>query len=307
MTNPYPAAAPYIDNSAGAGTSNQPEKKATRKLVTGNRLIALGCAVAAGGLLLLFTGGDDAPPPPSVYVVRTTEAVAALTAVTGDQLEAVPLPEESIEPGTFQGEEPIALVAATAETLAGKTTLHPLSAAEQIRETDFSAELVLGAAAGPGERYISITARVDKAVAGLIRPGDRVDVVASLNGITNIVAEDLEIIAVRPGAGVYDSIASEQQKNLDVVVEDRIPGRPVPKQYILRVDAQTAVDLTAVIGSADQITLLLYGGGSEQTETIPADFAVLLCGGDEFCLELLEPLRVVGGEQDGNEQTAPTP
>ena len=305
MNSPmYPAAAPYSDSSAGVDTTDQPEKNATRKLVTGNRLIALLCAVAAGGLLLLFTGGDDAPPPPSLYVIRTTEAVAALTAVSAEQLEAVALPEEAIEPGTFQGEDPIALVADTAETLADKTTLNPLNASEQIRENDFSAELVLGSTTEPDERYVSITAGVDKAVAGLIRPGDHVDVVALLDDIANIVAQRLEIIAVRPGAGVYGSIASEQQKNLAVVVEDRLPGRPVPYQYILRVDAQTAVDLTAVIGSADQITLLLYGGGSEQTATVPADFAVLLCGDDELCLERLEPDRVVSGEQGGNEQTA---
>ena len=304
-TSMYPAAAPYNDGSAGGDTATQPEKKATRKLVTGNRLIALLCAVAAGGLLLLFTGGgDDAAPPPSLYVIRTTEAVAALTTVSAEQLEAVALPEEAIEPGTFQGDDPVALVAETAETLADKTTLNPLNASEQIRETDFSAELVLGTTTEPDERYVSITAGVDKAVAGLIRPGDHVDVVASLSGITNIVAQRLEIIAVRPGAGVYGTIASEQQKNLEVEIDDRIPGRPVPYQYILRVDAQTAVDLTAVIGSAEQITLLLYGGGSEQTATVPADFAVLLCDEDERCLELLEPDRVVSGEQGGDEQTA---
>lgn len=308
MNSPmYPAAAPYNDGSAGVDTATQPEKKATRKLVTGNRLIALLCAVAAGGLLLLFTGGDDGPPPPSLYVIRTTEAVPALTTISADQLEAVALPEQAIEPGTFQGDDPIALVADTAETLADKTTLNPLNVAEQIRESDFSAELVLGTTAEPDERYVSITAGVDKAVAGLVRPGDYVDVVASLGGITNIVAERLEIIAVRPGAGVYGSIASEQQKNLAVEIEDRIPGRPVPYQYILRVDAQTAVDLTAVIGSADQITLLLYGGGSEKTATVPADFAVLLCGGDELCLELMEPGRVVSSEQGENEQTVPIP
>ena len=139
-----PPAAPYNDGSAGGDTAAQSEKKQTRKLITGSRMLTLLCAGYVGGLLLLlllFTGGDDAaqPQPASMYVIRTTEAVAASTTINADQLEAVALPEQAIEPGAFQGEDPVVLVAETAETLAGKTTRNPLQASEQIRETDFSA------------------------------------------------------------------------------------------------------------------------------------------------------------------------
>ncbi|MCL4426527.1 MAG: Flp pilus assembly protein CpaB [Firmicutes bacterium] len=85
-------------------------------------------------------------------------------------LRGVALPAEAVHPAAVKRKEEVV----------GRPALHPISAGEQIISHRFSSEAGeagLLQSLGPEERALLIPVNVSRAVGGMIRPGNRVDVI----------------------------------------------------------------------------------------------------------------------------------
>ncbi len=106
-----------------------------------------------------------------------------------------------------------------------------------------TAASLLAPAGRDGMRVMSLPVDVEHAVGGRVVPGDRVDVVAVVEGAARFVATDLEVVAVpdsnRGGLGATGAFF-----------------------VVLAVDAQTALDL-AEVAAAHRIEIILATGAAQ--------------------------------------------
>ncbi len=145
------------------------------------RRLAVLAAVAA---VLTGLAAAAPPAPPTTAVVRTRTALAGGVVLTADDLEVVDLPRESVpdratpDPGAFVGQR-------LAAPVPRRQVLTP------------TALVVAGTAAGVGH-VLAPVRLADADVVALLRPGDRVDVVASTSdgGRTATVARAVRVVTV---------------------------------------------------------------------------------------------------------------
>ena len=196
-------------------------------------------AIALSVSMWLYFGPDEeetvvlesepaAPPPepviPPVEVLAAARNMPAGTLLTADNLTYVPLEAQDVlsshirkEPtDTAQGQEPPSAIGAVTRLpfLAGV----PLTDTGLIRpgQDGFLAAVLL-----PDRRAITITVNQETSHAGMIAPGDRVDVIftmqvtsespSQLNSFSRTVLEDLRVVAV--GRRIESSNYTEQQSD----------------------------------------------------------------------------------------------
>lgn len=145
--------------------------------------ILAGVLAAALNFLLLTNGGE------AMQVAVLSGEVRAGSTIEPTDLEyrSVDLPAAQLAGLFAEGaaDSPVGLVAAV-----------------DLAEGDLLTRGVLRAAAGPASlRSFSIAVPPERAVAGAILPGDRVDVLVADDGATTWLAADLEVLAVAGGEG----------------------------------------------------------------------------------------------------------
>jgi Flp pilus assembly protein CpaB len=226
--------------------------------------LAIGMAILAGIAVMLIVTDSG----PKTYVARTTVAIAVGQVVVAEQFEIVALAPEAVEPGAIQG-----ATAAAAETiileLVNTNTARarfPLGAREQVNLDDFTTDLILGSTPLlPGEHAVSVEAKLANALAGSVRIGDRVDVVAATGeGLTAIILSNIEVLNVTLPSGELDRIASN---GLDGE-QAGIPANPIGGTYVLRVQAR---DLTKIVAVAKGATLWLVGRAANDTSIVSTE------------------------------------
>ena len=146
---------------------------------TDRRVMALAIVFALIAAILIFVvlsssdgGGKTAAPGGTIEVVTAASDVAARTTLKAEMLTVISVPANQALSGSYS----------EAAGLVGLTTRYPLISGEQIttskigeaQKDDESLARVIPA----GKRAISIAARQESIVAGLILPGDLVDVIA---------------------------------------------------------------------------------------------------------------------------------
>lgn len=161
------------------------------------RLLAAGLAAAAVavGLQVLRP-----PPPPTVEVLAAARDIDAGAALVAGDVVALTLPSDAVPSGAL---DPRADVT-------GRAVAGPIRAGEPITDVRLVGPALV---AGLGEGLVATPVRVaDAGTAGLVRPGDRVDVLATPVGQdttgqpTRIVAAEVVVIAVpgTDGAGFVE-------------------------------------------------------------------------------------------------------
>ena len=96
-----------------------------------------------------------------------------------------------------------------------RVTAHPIAAGELLRPTD----MVAGAGNGAnGLRAMSIPAKRERAAGGILRVGDRVDVLDVVDGAARWVVAGVQVIEV-PGSSPSAGITRDAGALYDVVVE----------------------------------------------------------------------------------------
>lgn len=129
-----------------------------------------------------------------VEVVVATAAVPAKTMLSGEMVEVVRMPREFVPQGALP----------SLDTAVGKVTMVPLSQGEVVINTKLALENVksgLSYHIPPGRRAITAVISPATAAGGLVEPGDRIDVVATISpenaearGV--YLLEDLLVLAI---------------------------------------------------------------------------------------------------------------
>lgn len=234
---------------------------------------------AAAGLLAVFvaTGSE-----PTTYVARAEQGLAAgqiLDLETWGGIDVVPLPPDAVESGAFSGETVEEVLDQLRSTINGEATLYPVSAGQQLRPQQFT-----GSGSGtpvrglqPDERHISVTARAARAVAGTIRPGDRVDVYAvTSNGVAGLLGQDVEVVAVSLPPDSLESAAAGQVDSRDSDITDYVPSNPIGGTYVLKVKAEDAVRYFAA-DTGGVIYLAIRGMDALETRVAPTNARIAIC------------------------------
>jgi Flp pilus assembly protein CpaB len=234
---------------------------------------------AAAGLLAVFiTTGSD----PVTYVARAEQALAGgqiLDVETWGGIDVVPLPPEAVEPGAFSGETVSEVLDLLRSSITGEATLYPVAAGQQLRPEHFTGYGSGAPIRGlmPDERQISITARAARAVAGTIRPGDRVDVYAVTgDGVAGLLGQNVEIVAVSLPPDSLESAAAGQIDSRESNLSDYVPSNPIGGTYVLKVKAGDAVRYFAA-DTGGTIYLAIRGTDALDTQVDPTNATIAIC------------------------------
>jgi Flp pilus assembly protein CpaB len=282
MNSPYGNS---FDNSRTFASAPEPdprtpEKKVTRRVVSRYTRLALVAAVVLAILGFFALSSSTAP---SAYVARTTNAIAAQTAMAETQFEVVAVDETFIEKGAIAGSDPEQVRAAAIDLITSGRTVVALPAGRQLHPTDFSAVPVGANGLDADERIVAVPASVVAAAGGTIRAGDRVDVFGTVRDgattLAGVVLVDVEVVAILPGAERLESASANQSDpaNLDKTTGELLPAQPIPGIYLLRVPA---ADVARVFSVAEggRVYLSLRAGDADGTVPVSAEVISVLCG-----------------------------
>lgn len=255
-----------------SGRAARSERVGSRRASSMRWLFVLFAGGLAAAILLVLSDTDDA-----IYVARFSSEVPALSLVGGASIEAAPMPISAIEPGTFSGSDPSAVLAEASDFAAGRWLAVQAGEKQQLRRSMFTSAGELAIPLAPDERLISISSTAPRALAGRIRAGDRVDVyVAAPGGVTGLLASDVEVVAVSVPPAQFDTISSQQLSRPRDSFEDIAPRDPVPGTYVMRVHSSRAGDFVAA-DSSGRIYLILRGPGAGDSSSDPKSIDQVIC------------------------------
>ena len=259
------------------GKPSKPGKKpkaTTRQSSNLVKWLSIILAALGGLLVVLFLTSSSQ----QTFVVRANAAIPALVTVGAENLEAVPMPVEAIEPDTFTGATAEEALAEASGYLDGKWLVYPVGAGQQLRTGAFSAIGELAVPLAPEERLISISAKAAKSVAGGVRPGDRIDLyVALTDGQVGLLAENVEVVGVSIAPQEFDAAAQAQLDNRDVTLGDVVPIEPIPGTYVLRIAASDVLRFFAADSQSTIYIALRSPTGIDVPAGRPMTAAEALC------------------------------
>lgn len=287
---PQQPAAPPAPPESGAGKRRSSPAKPRRK---GSRAQLIGAAVlalAAGLIVVAAIAGQGAA---TVYVAHTAQTVNAQSQVTASMLEGrEAIVDENLtgmisDGKVFAAETPQGAVEVALENLAGFRTQYPIRSGERLHLDDFSAEAAtVDRPLQPDERLVSVQASVARAASGMLRAGDRIDVLGLGDGVAGVIATNVEIVSVTLSESRYEAAVSGTSDDPDVTRDELLPGDPVPGMYLLRADAALAQRLVAV-DRFGELVFLYRPAEANSMEPVIYDYLEVICGRD---------YRLQGGE-----------
>jgi pilus assembly protein CpaB len=184
-------------------------------------LLLAGILAAVTGIVVFAVlqsadGGDDSVANQAggaaTQVVTAKQDIPARTEITADMVNVARVPENALLPGSF----------ASSDLVVGRVARIPIYAGEQLLQEKLASErtdLGLSYIVPPGLRAMGV--EVDKIISpgGLIRPGDRVDVV----GVLDINYDDPE-----SDESFTMTRSFTVAQNIEVLaVEQKLENRPV--------------------------------------------------------------------------------
>jgi Flp pilus assembly protein CpaB len=231
-------------------------------------------AGAVGVLAIVIS----AAPASETFVVRSSKAIAPLTGLDVTQFTVIAVDPDSVESGAVSGESSEEALGKITTMIEGKWFLYPVADGQQIRETMLVEQGSLAVPLDPTERLISITARAASAVSGTIRPGNKVDIyVSDGEGLTGVLGQDVEIVAVSLPPEQFDSVAQQQFNDPEKSLSDFVAAQPVGGTYVIRVSASEVARYIAA-DTAGKITLALHGAEAQGFTPAPTDLYNTVCG-----------------------------
>jgi Flp pilus assembly protein CpaB len=273
MSMPGMPGTPAPAQAASAATKR---KGPTRRVIGVRQTLAILLAVAAIAVFALAGLGQESP---DAHVLRATSPISELTEVTADMIEIVPIGSQYVEEGALGSTDREALESQV-DLLVGQVTRYPIERGQQLRAAMFtgpSGELRTLAA---DERLVSVPASLANAVAGSLRPGDRVDllVVDRREGIAGLVATDIEIVAIRLDADQLYNLSGEQagEAGRELRPDQLQPVEPIPGMYTLRVKS-SLMPLLAVSSAQGELHLFYRGAGAEDLPLSSVSLIEHLC------------------------------
>lgn len=174
---------------------------------SGKQLIQIGVAlilaVVAGFLAMRWMNAVTPAPVPQAVVQPTTPVVVAAriltpgTKLSAPMLKIVPYLKESVPDQAFS----------TIAEIDGRVLISPLSSGEPVTPNKLASDAIaaggVSALVNPGHRAMSVKGNKVMGLAGFVKPGNRVDVLVTLDTdghkndrpITKIVLENVPVLA----------------------------------------------------------------------------------------------------------------
>jgi Flp pilus assembly protein CpaB len=214
----------------------------------------------------------------TVWVVTATKSIPALTQGSDPEYSVISVSGDSpIEDGAFSAKSKLEAKAQADVYMAGKWYLNPVLAGQQIRKEMLTDNSQLAVPLAADERMIAIGARAVRAVAAMVKPGDKVDIyVSRSDGLTGLLGQNIEIVSVSVLQEQFDSAAAEQFNKPTTVLSDYLPTKPVGGTYIIRVSADDVAKYIAA-DVAGILTLSLHGVNSNLIVSQPVDIFGIIC------------------------------
>lgn len=250
-----------------------------RSALTGGSKIAfaIGVFFAVAFAVSLVAGGDDGGD--TVEVVVAGQTIPARAALAGSMLEVIEVDAEVVP------DEVIA--AASVDELFdehgvdGAFTRQEIPSGAWLYPQYFGAEADVGLTLEPEERMLTIRANIAGALAGRLRAGDEVDIIAVEQGfeVANTIAQGVELVAIDAGEGLLEDAASDQggEEDKDATRDELLPHAPIPGIYTLRVNAED-VPRFATAELVGDLYLTYRGADAEDFEASPLSFLETFCG-----------------------------
>jgi pilus assembly protein CpaB len=175
-------------------------------------LVATVLAAAAGGGIYLYLKGmpsAEATAPETVPVVVATKDMTFGTTLKDEHLKLVPFPKEAVPPGSYS----------SIDSVLSQTTKVFLGECEPVLKSKLSAiGGGLSVRVSPAMRAMSLNVNDVTGVSGFVLPGDRVDVIVTMDNVagsnvavTKTILQDVEVLA----AGVK----TENKNNQHITVQ----------------------------------------------------------------------------------------
>jgi pilus assembly protein CpaB len=164
-----------------------------RAMLWHRRLLAAGLAAAAVAAALTVLAPE---PPSTVEVLAASRDLTGGSALQADDLDTVALPPGSVPDGTVRERSAVE----------GRVLAGPIRRGEPITDVRLVGRELLAAYATRGERLVATPVRIaDAGAAGLLRPGDVVDVLAAETGEhatdrVSAVATEVRVLTVPQAA-----------------------------------------------------------------------------------------------------------
>ena len=227
--------------------------QATRSLSLGGSsrlgLLLAGALAAVTGLLIFaaLRNGDDGGTVKSVSggsetaVVVARQNIPARTAIHADMVEVVRVPSNALLAGAFS----------SADVTIGRVARIPIYKGEQLVQDKLATTKTdLGLSYIVPDGMVGMAMKIDKVIGagGLIRPGDRVDVIG---------VADIKVTDILTGNNVSETRSFYIAQNIEVLaVEQKLENRPV-EPHKDGTNEGTLVDQPAADAAATVVTLAL--------------------------------------------------
>lgn len=189
-------------------------------------------------------------PDDLIQVVKAREAIIKDSLITSEQVELVSLPSKYVHPDTIK----------KIDKVVGKTAITDIAAGEQILQerlvSDNEKKQRMAYSIPENMRAVSIPINSTSGVSGFIKPGDRIDIAATIDvpvsdsaggsaiTVTAIALQDIEVLAVgnNPESLAKKSAEEAKTMTLAVTVKDAPPLILASERGNLRLMLRPPVD-----------------------------------------------------------------
>lgn len=222
-----------------------------------------------------------------IQVIKARDDIKEQDTITEKMLTFTVIPKSFIEPAavTFDGEPDSPGQQKKIKELIGTIAIVPIRKGEQItynKITEPSVRTGLAPQIAPGRRAVAIPAGDLSAVSRLLKPGDRVDLIALIDGgggkenkIAKLIAQDVLILAT--GRNVSGNVARLVER--DPSGKEKVRSLTEDTSYTsltVEVDPSTAQQL-ALLGQDHSIVISLRNNDdTERTQTPATNLADIL-------------------------------
>lgn len=269
--------------------------------------ILAAVALFGAGLLIAQAFHSEPPPPPALLPQQQVAIPTSQVLVAKADLKAGQFLQESDfswreRPTNSLRPDLYVKGADSTATLQGAVVLHPVNQGEAIQRSDVISPRdrgFLAAVLAPDKR--SITVAVDEVTgsAGLILPGDRVDILVTHTGaqadnparqvVGQLVLEDVRVIAVdQTLRGPSEEIKADGGKDDKRATRQGGSRSDLARTVTLEVTPREA-EIVAVATNLGKLSLILRSLSRVQTATAPSDRQVVWAG------DVMQALYEMGG------------
>lgn len=250
--------------SSGAGNDGDPT--VTRRVVTRTRAITIVMALVVAAVVAFAL----TRPPELTYVVRTTASVGQFSVVDPSQLEAVAVSPDLVEAGAFTGDDGAALMDEAVAAIGDGRLQYPLNKGQQVHLEAFTNEVSMPSSLAENERLLSISAVASTSVAGNIRSGDRVDIIAVSDSgsgpVASVVKTNVPVESVSLSGDQLSSISASQAdpegSTYDKSIGELVPATPIPGTYVIRVTTDDVLKFALLDSDGSTDFHLVYRGAT---------------------------------------------